>query len=283
MILVSVALSRSAGSSLKADWLQMGKDNFQTSVYGPVFKALGQKITVKISCSSSKYVPGKNYAGLVIYHNAGSVLWKQAPDQGIAAGRRGRSFYALILCTDSWSPFTYKAAGKGIVHDYLFQQYFGMNVPMSDICCAGFAVRGPRGTASYTSGPLNSSNGRIPGWEWKSDGSSHASLPETALINFIIREWKAQGPSTIVQIPDNLHVYLYTAPATISRREVFNPLAFKRAQLFMNRVHGIRKPLCPAEFQDSPDDPESDNDDISVCDSEDDDTLSMVTHSAASF
>ena len=62
-----------------------------------------------------------------------------------------------------------------------------------------------------------------------------ASTSEHAVINFIVREWKAHVPSTILSIPLNLHMYL-------------------RHPSFSSSIA-----LCPYKFQYSPDDPETDD------------------------
>ena len=82
----------------------------QGSQYGPGkkdFKEFAIKIkdslgvnaiTGRISCSCDEYQPGKNYVGAIIYAIDGQFIWMNTG--GDTAGRRGRSFYVVIKCTD---------------------------------------------------------------------------------------------------------------------------------------------------------------------------------------
>lgn len=183
----------------------MGKSNFE-QIYQDASQFLGERPTVKLSSFCDHFSPKCNYAGMIIYHSYGSYRWKQRPGQGVAAGYRGRSFYVLIMCTDSWPAEALRAAGEGRVHDYLYQQYFNMAYSNKRSCCAGFAVL--KGESVYSSVYLNNQSGRVKGLTWSSDGSKYMSQPEKELVAAAVSAWKSRGPGVVAKVPDSLHYRL---------------------------------------------------------------------------
>lgn len=181
----------------------MGKHNFQ-KIYRDALEQLGERPTIKLSSYCDRYNPTSKYAGMIIYHAYGAYKWQQQPGQGLAGGYRGRSFYVLILCTDTWPENALKAAGQGRVHDYLYQQYFDMDHRSKQSCCAGFAIL--RGKRVYSSVYLNCQSGSVNGLEWSSDGNKLVSPPEQELIDCALSAWEVRGSGAVVRVPEDLHL-----------------------------------------------------------------------------
>jgi hypothetical protein len=183
----------------------MGKRNFK-QMYQDAARDLGETPTIKLSTYCDGYQPNNNYAGIIIYHTYGEYKWQQRPGQGIAGGYRGRAFYVLILCTDNWPSYARRDAGRGMVHDYLYRQYFDMEYSAGKTCCGGFAVL--NGIPRYSSVWLNTQSGNVRGRSWQSDGNKNLSTHEESLVDIAIEEWKQRGKGAVVRVPSWLHSQL---------------------------------------------------------------------------
>ncbi|CAF4746656.1 unnamed protein product, partial [Rotaria socialis] len=120
----------------------MGKKNFK-DLYRRV-KGEHGNVTCEISVFSDNFNPLLRYAGVIIYSIDGKFEWENYGEHiedtgGKAYGRRGRSFYIIIQCTDNWSDDYYKPVGQGTVHDYLLKNVMGIESDQKRIACGGFA------------------------------------------------------------------------------------------------------------------------------------------------
>jgi hypothetical protein len=180
----------------------MGKENFQEfyeQIEEEMLSNYGE-VTVKIShYSSDKFNPKKNYAGAIIYAIDGEFEWLN--EKGKASGWWGRSFYVIIQCTDNWPAYAFGRAGKGMVHDYLIEDIFG--IAHSDeingkkrICCGGFGYRD--GHLKFSSIWLNQTNQM----GCDNDGSKYLSDAERVLIRYCFEQRKEHGERHVFEIPN---------------------------------------------------------------------------------
>lgn len=194
-------LSSAASNLVKWDALmvQMGKANFG-SIYRGAVEDLGRRPCIKISSFCDTYSPHNSYAGIITYHSYGQYTWQQRPGQGVAGVYRGRAFYVLIVCTDTWPTHALRDAGQGRVHDYLYCQYSAMGWSRGRTCCGGFSIQ--HWATQYSSVWLNTQSGNVRGKSWRSDGSKYLSAHEESLVDIAIDCWKDRGSGAVVRVPD---------------------------------------------------------------------------------
>jgi len=158
-------------------------------------------VTGRISCSSDDYIPGKNYAGAIIYAIDGEFSWKSTG--GDTAGRRGRSFYVIIKCTDAdrgWPPNA--SSYGGMVHGYLIYKALGINVTVGNnsrkVCAGGFAWE-PNRTPQLrsNSGTLNTINHDV----CQSDGYGALNPDEKEVVRYCWDQYTSQGTGRTFEIP----------------------------------------------------------------------------------
>merc|ERR1719217_798644 len=105
-----------------------------------------------------------------------------------------------MLDTAQWPSNAFQAAGRGRVHDYIFQRTFGETFSDNYASVGGFAVM--NGEVKFSSIWLNMKTNRDYENEWVSDGSQYLSLPEQELVKFAVEGWKARGKNSVLEIPD---------------------------------------------------------------------------------
>ena len=177
----------------------MGKKDFP-AIYAEATKELGGRPTMKVSHFADKYDASKNYAGFIVYHNEGSFRWFN--NSGIAKGYKGRAFYVILQCTDSWPAEAFKRAGEGKVHDYLYKLLFDNDFSERKTCCGGFAVM--QGKLKYSSIWLNKQSSNQYKHKWASDGSKMLSDGERLLVDLAFDRWKSDGTGKVIDIPDSV-------------------------------------------------------------------------------
>ncbi|KAG5175494.1 hypothetical protein JKP88DRAFT_172191 [Tribonema minus] len=171
----------------------MGKRSFRELFRKAKEARGGGPLSIKISCSSSKYAPTANYAGVIVYHKDDSHVWKY--DGPVASGR-GRSFYVFILDATDWSRTAVSAAGG--VHAYLLEQLIGKS-DQRNACCGGFALVDD--LLKFVSSELNVTSNSSAVNSWESDGSRALSFEECKLVQLAVKMWQDHGPSHIFEVP----------------------------------------------------------------------------------
>jgi len=172
----------------------MGKQNWTSTHYEPAKQELGPNLTLKISHFSDTYSPSGKYAGVIMYHWKGQFSWRNEH-----LGYGGRAFYVAILDTNKWPADAFRAAGQGMVHDYIFKKTFGEDFRQNTASCGGFAIM--NGTLKFSSWWLNNTSSDKFRHKWSSDGDKNLSGPEQELVKFAVEEWKRHGTHHIAAIP----------------------------------------------------------------------------------
>ncbi|CAF3019247.1 unnamed protein product [Rotaria socialis] len=170
----------------------MGKKNFK-DLYRRV-KGEHGNVTCEISVFSDNFNPLLRYAGVIIYSIDGKFEWENYAG-GKAYGRRGRSFYIIIQCTDNWSDDYYKPVGQGTVHDYLLKNVMGIESDQKRIACGGFA---------YLFHELKFSSIWLNGTDQtdaESDGDRYLSDSEKILVAYCWEEYKKHGAHHVFSVP----------------------------------------------------------------------------------
>jgi len=156
-------------------------------------------ITGRISCSSDAYQPGKNYAGVVVYAINGQFIWMNSG--GDTQGRRGRSFYVIIKCTDGW-PWEEVRKHPGIVHGYLIYKALGIDLRESNnikkVCAGGFAWM-PNKTPSlrFNSITLNTASNDV----CQSDSNGELSPEEKRVVMYCWDQYASKGTGHTFEMP----------------------------------------------------------------------------------
>lgn len=130
-----------------------------------------------------------------IFRNHFYHSFLQCIEGGKDIGRRRKSFYIIIQCTDEWPKEYYKEVGQGTVHDYLLKNVLGMDSDQKRIACGGFA---------YLLGQLKFSSMWLNGTDQAdapTDGSRYLSEPEKALVTYCWEEYKRHGTEHVFPIP----------------------------------------------------------------------------------
>jgi len=181
----------------------MGKVDWSVTHYQAAQREFGHRPSIKISAASDKWMPGKNYARLVIYAHEGKFNWTNTAL--FAKAYSGKFAYVRLVCTDIWTDSDFRAAGQGRVHDKIFRETLGLEFREGKFSCGGFAIHD--GVLKYSSIWLNT-NACQGLCVLKSDNSKYLSEPEKLLVNYAVENWKAGN--FILKIPDDLHEKLMT-------------------------------------------------------------------------
>lgn len=124
---------------LMADSAGYGKVNTTYVLYVSI-SAPGRKSfnieTLHLSCSSHEYVPGKRYAGFIIY----GVDDDRQSSPYIIGGQRVRPGY-VVICDTSHPQVQRAKSGEGVVHDKVFASVFdGASVKDCKVVGEGFSI-----------------------------------------------------------------------------------------------------------------------------------------------
>jgi hypothetical protein len=180
----------------------MGKKDFKNTHYKMMCETVGQRPKIKISGSSNKWDRTKKFAGLIIYSRRGKFNWWNPK-----LNYKGRALHVTLLDTSLWPRDAFRAAGQGMVHNYIFSRILGENFEDNTCSVGGFAVM--EGVTKYSSAWLNTKSNSRYEHKWQADGSNELSNPEKELINFAVEQWKVHGPNSIIDIDDRLHKRLH--------------------------------------------------------------------------
>jgi hypothetical protein len=185
----------------------MGKLDFKNTHYKMMCETVGQRPKIKISGSSDRFDPTRKFAGLIIYSRRGKFDWWNDNLK-----YKGRTLHVTLLDTGKWPTDAFRAAGQGMVHNYIFLRILGEDFRDNTCSVGGFAVM--EGVTKYSSAWLNTKSNNSYEHKWQADGSSELSAPEKELINFAVEQWKVRGTNKVIDIDDRLHKRLHPAGAS---------------------------------------------------------------------
>ena len=190
----------------------MGKKNWCDTHYSPICASLGVRPTLKVSHYSDDFDPNDSFAAIIMYHWRGRAKWRNEHK-----GQNGRAFYVVFANTKHWPAERFRRAGKGMVHDYIFQTTFGEAFDENNASVGGFAIH--EGRIKYSSIWLNMKSSDAYELSWESDGSKYLSVPEQSLAEWATSVWINHGKGNIHRIPDALHNIL-AGMCTLPPRDV---------------------------------------------------------------
>jgi len=133
------------------------------------------------------------YAGIILYHNNGDRTWRKP-----SHGTQIQGPYVLIQNTNDWAKEHFSEAGRGRVHDYLYDQATGTDMSEGSVCSAGFSIMYNTDSSNwevkYSSIWLNK---RFDKTACNNDGSQYLTTGESNLIETAIKLWIRKGIGAI--------------------------------------------------------------------------------------
>ena len=144
----------------------------------------------------------------------GVIFWHKNKNRNLFPANDLWSVYIIIQDTYKWDSKNFKAAGQGMVHDYLFEQIMNESFDKSNVCASGFSISQEgepwevfnsardqrelqtRFKVKYSSVWLNKSGNHEPAHCTNND-SHIAGKAEQAIIDDAIELWMDDGPGTV--------------------------------------------------------------------------------------
>ena len=141
--------------------------------------------TIRLSCESDPYMPGKNYAGFILYglKRDGVVLqdwWLN--------GKHCKSAYLIIQQTDPDMLKKYDDA-KGVVHGAIYKNVFGKEAKETDAIGEGFSLLD--GTFKWNSATFNKAADSTDPYH---DGQRGISSVMKKCLQKILDDWREESP-----------------------------------------------------------------------------------------
>lgn len=198
----------------------MGKKDFARTHYQAACNELyaGAPPSLKVSYYSDRYVPGKNFAIVIMYHWKGNLTWFNAHK-----GHRGRFLYVAFQNTDAWPSDRFEEAGAGRVHNFIYKDTFGEEWSENKASCGGAGIKD--GMLKFSSLWLNKQGSSAYNHKWESDGKKYLTNEERAIVRFATKMWMRDGPHHTYTLPSSLHEYLMGRDQGVHIPEEGLPLA----------------------------------------------------------